>query len=195
VVGVCHIKWNVWEMCENWEMWIMTKKIHFHHMFCILCRFIMYVYNSYRNEFTEFVRRLESTDMDEEFTEFVRLSKNWKDLARHCGYELKFGAGANHWRAALQKKVASLGLDTQHFNCRPRMDQMYHISVPEFKEHVRLSDNWSELARRCGWMGKKTGCRVVNLLREKVLFLKLDTQHFTKCAKAGADGGKSVENA
>ena len=85
-------------------------------------RFIMY--NSYRDELTPFVRRLESTDIDEEFTEFVRLSKNWKDLARRCGYELQFGAGGNTWRSALQKKVVSLGLDTQHFNCRPRMDQM-----------------------------------------------------------------------
>ncbi len=148
---------------------------------CILCQLIMSEHGMYRNEFTLFVRRLEVTDIDEEFTEFVRLSKNWKDLARRLGYELKFGAGATHWRAALQKKVVSLGLDTQHFNSRPRMDQLYHISVPEFKEYVRLSDNWSELARRCGWMGHygKTSHRVVNLLKEKVLFLKLDTQHFT----------------
>ena len=27
---------------------------------------------------------------------------------------------------------------------------MYHISVQEFKEHVRLSHSWSELAHRCG---------------------------------------------
>ena len=105
----------------------------------------MYEYDMYRNEFTPFVRRLESTDIDEEFTEFVRLSKNWKDLARRLGYELKFGAGANHWRSVLQKKVASLGLDIQHFNCRGRMDEMYQISVQEFKEHVRLSDSWREL--------------------------------------------------
>ena len=82
----------------------------------------------HRNELTPFVRRLESTDIDQEFTEFVRMSKNWKDLARHCGYELKF-AQSNNWRSALQKKVVSLGLDTQHFNCRSRMDQTYQISV------------------------------------------------------------------
>ena len=176
-------------------MWIMTKKYTSITCVCILRRLIMSVYDMYRNEFTLFVRRLEATDMDEEFNEFVRLSKNWKDLARLLGYELKFGAGANHWRTALQKKVASLGLDTQHFNCRPWMDQMYHISVSEFKEHVRLNDNWSELARRCGWMTKfgKTGHRVVKLLKETVLFLKLDTQYFTKCARAG-EAGAALES-
>ena len=168
------------------KMWIMTKKIHFHHMWrSTPRRFIMY--NSYRDELTPFVRRLESRDIDEEFTEFVRLSKNWKDLARRCGHELKFGAGANHWRSALQKKVASLGLDTQHFNCRPRMDAMYQISVQDFKEHVRLSDSWSELARRCGQktkFGRFCSDSVVRTLKAKVLFLKLETEHFGKCARA-----------
>ena len=142
----------------------------------------------YHNEFTKFVRRLESTEIDQEFTEFVRVSKNWKDLARRCGYELKFGAQSNKWRSALQKKVASLGLDTEHFNCRSRIDQMYRISVPEFKEHVRLSHSWSELARRCGQrtkFGRFRCTRVVSTLQAKVLFLKLDTEHFGKCVRAG----------
>ena len=139
------------------------------------------------DEFTPFVRRPESTDIDQEFTEFVRLSKNWKDLARRCGYELKFGAQSNKWRKALQKKVVSLGLDTQHFNCRPRMDQMYQISVQEFKEHVRLNDSWRELTRRCGQrtkFGRFCSDSVVSTLKAKVLFLKLDTEHFGKCARA-----------
>ena len=134
----------------------------------------------YRYEFSQFVRRLEAGDIDEELSEFVRLSKNWKDLARHCGYELKFGAQSNKWRKALQKKVASLGLDTEHFTCRQQTEHMYQISVPEFKEHVRLSDSWSELARRCGQtekFGRKTSSRCVTTLRQKVLFLKLNTQH------------------
>ncbi len=145
----------------------------------------------YRCEFSQFVRRLEAGDIDEEFTEFVRLSKNWKDLARHCGYELKFGAQSNKWRKALQNKVASLGLDTQHFNCRQRMPPMYQVSVQEFKEYVRLSHSWSELARRCGQpikFGRFCSDGVLDTLKEKVLFLKLDTQHFTKCAKASEAG-------
>jgi hypothetical protein len=154
----------------------------------------MYVYDRYDrgDVFIEFKRRLETTDMDEEFTEFVRLSKNWKELALHCGYELKFGAQSNKWRSVLKKKVVSLGLDTQHFNCRPRMDQMYRISVPEFKEHVCLSDSWSELARRCGQaskFGRFCSDSVMKTLRQKVLFLKLDTQHFGKCARASDAGG------
>ncbi len=58
---------------------------------------------------------------------------------------------------------------------------MYHISVQEFKEHVRLSHSWSELARRCGKPlkhGRFGSSSCVKTLRQKVLFLKLDTQHF-----------------
>jgi hypothetical protein len=58
---------------------------------------------------------------------------------------------------------------------------MYHISVQEFKEHVRLSHSWSELAHRCGnplKYGRFGTAACVKTLRQKVLFLKLDTQHF-----------------
>jgi hypothetical protein len=58
---------------------------------------------------------------------------------------------------------------------------MYHISVQEFKEHVRLSHSWSELARRCGEPlknGRFGTPSCVKTLRQKVLFLKLDTHHF-----------------
>ncbi len=51
-------------------------------------RFIMYVYEFRYNDLTNFEHRLRGTDMDQQFTEFVHLSKNWKDLARRCGYEL-----------------------------------------------------------------------------------------------------------
>ena len=145
----------------------------------------------YRYEFSQFVRRLEAGDIDEELSEFVRLSKNWKDLARHCGYELKFGAQSNKWRKALQKKVASLGLDTEHFTCRQQTEHMYQISVPEFKEHVRLSHSWSELARRCGQptkFGRFCSDGVLTTLKQKAVFLKLDTDHFGGCARAGAAG-------
>jgi hypothetical protein len=60
---------------------------------------------------------------------------------------------------------------------------MYHISVQEFKEHVRLSHSWSELARRCGHptnFGRLCTQACMGTLRQKVLFLKLDTQHFTQ---------------
>jgi hypothetical protein len=129
--------------------------------------------------------------MDQEFTEFVRLSKNWKDLARRCGCQVKFGPQSygclERWRSVLKQKVTSLGLDTQHFTVRQQMPQMYQVSVEEFKEYVRLSHSWSELARRCGQPTKFGRCgRVVDVLKEKVLFLELDTQHFEKCARAGA---------
>jgi hypothetical protein len=128
--------------------------------------------------------------MDQEFTEFVRLSKNWKDLARRCGCQVKFGPQSygclERWRSVLKQKVTSLGLDTQHFTVRQQMPQMYQVSVEEFKEYVRLSHSWSELARRCGQPTKFGRCgRVVEVLKEKVLFLELDTQHFEKCARAG----------
>ena len=68
---------------------------------------------------------------------------------------------------------------------------MYHISVQEFKEYVRLSHSWSELARRCGQPTKFGRCcsdRVMKALKQKALFLQLDTQHFGKCARASAAG-------
>ena len=58
------------------------------------------------------------------------------------------------------------------------MHQMYHISVQEFTELVRLSNNWSDLARRCGQTGILRQS-IRKTLKQKVVFLKLDTQHFT----------------
>ena len=60
---------------------------------------------------------------------------------------------------------------------------MFHVSVQEFKEYVRLSHSWSELARRCGEkqkFGRFCSSRCITTLKQKVLFLKLDTQHFTQ---------------
>ena len=58
-----------------------------------------------------------------------------------------------------------------------QMHQMYHISVPEFIEFVRLSQSWSDLASRCGHPGILKQSIRTNL-KQKVAFLKLDTQHF-----------------
>ena len=57
------------------------------------------------------------------------------------------------------------------------MHEMYHISVREFSEFVRVSDSWSDLARRCGQTGTLKQSIRTNL-KQKVSFLKLDTQHF-----------------
>jgi hypothetical protein len=59
---------------------------------------------------------------------------------------------------------------------------MYHITPEEFTEHVRLSDSWTMLARRCGKQsrfGRFCTSNCVVALRQKVLSLNLDTQHFT----------------
>ena len=83
-------------------------------------------------------------------------------------------------------------LDTTH--------QMFHVSVQKFKEYVRLSHSWSELARRCGQptkFGRLCSARVVKVLKAKVLFLKLDTEHFGKCARASEadEAGEAGEGA
>jgi len=60
---------------------------------------------------------------------------------------------------------------------------MFHVSVQEFKEYVRRSHSWSELARRCDQpekFGRFCSSRCITILKQKVLFLKLDTQHFTR---------------
>ncbi len=67
------------------------------------------------------------------------------------------------------------------YDMSQRTEQMYQISVQEFKEHVRLSHSWSELSCRCGHTsprGRSINMSVARLLKEKVLFLELDTQHF-----------------
>ncbi len=98
----------------------------------------------------------------------------------------------------LKQKVLSLGLDTQHFTCRQRMPPMYQVSVQDFKKYVSLSHSWSELARRCGQpikFGRFCSDRVLDTLKEKVLFLKLDTQHFGKCEKADEAGAAGAAGA
>jgi hypothetical protein len=65
--------------------------------------------------------------------------------------------------------------------------QMYRTSPQEFTEFVRVSHSWSDLARRCGARAKKRGdvcSKIVTVLKQKVLFLKLDTLHFTSMGNA-----------
>ena len=139
----------------------------------------------------------------QEFTELVRLSHSWTDLGFRCGNSCY----RQSISTILKQKVLFLKLDTQHFKrppcirtararrvwieemvgevvkCRLSDDhEMYRISPQEFTGLVRLSHSWSDLARRCGNRATKKGgfCRsLVTVLKKKVLFLKLDTQHFT----------------
>jgi hypothetical protein len=65
---------------------------------------------------------------------------------------------------------------------------MTEISTEEFIEFVRLSHSWSDLARRCVGerANKKRGDirnRLAKLLKEKVLLLNLDIQHFTSMGR------------
>ena len=65
------------------------------------------------------------------------------------------------------------------------MSEMYHVSPQDFGELVCLSHSWSDLASRCGHtvVYTKSICTVLN---QKVVFLKLDTQHFTRKNARGA---------
>jgi hypothetical protein len=59
---------------------------------------------------------------------------------------------------------------------------MDHISPQEFTEFVSLSQSWSDLAPRCGQplkFGRFCSTRCVSALKQKVLSMRLDTQHFT----------------
>ena len=145
----------------------------------------------------------------QDFKEHVRLSHSWSEVARRCGkrfYRQSIGT-------VLKQKVILLKLDTQHFTSMQWMktatarrvwitervgevgkggvsDQMYQISPEEFTELVRLSHRWEELGRRCGARAKLSDgfCgTIVKVLKQKVLFLKLDTQHFTVPAAVEAD--------
>ena len=145
----------------------------------------------------------------QEFKEYVCLSHSWSDLARRCGNKgTKHGCICSRIITILKQKVLFLNLDTQHFKGEPcirtardrrawieervgevgkcrksDVHEMYRISPEEFSELVRISDSWSDLARCCGNQGtKKKGgfCdKLLTVLKKKVLFLKLDTQHFT----------------
>ena len=127
------------------------------------------------NELVEHMHRIPS----EEFAELVRLSTGWSDLARQCGYTDKYKQSISKM---LKRKVLSLKLDTQHFTSKNSVCQMYRISPKEFTDFVRESTSWSDLARRCGQplrFGRFCSTRCLSILKQKVVFMKLDTQHFT----------------
>ncbi len=136
----------------------------------------------------------------QDFGEIVCLSHSWSDLARRCGHT---GVYTKSICTVLKQKVLFLKLDTQHFTrktARTRRawiaervcevgkcrlsdgNQMYLISPQEFTELVRVSKSWSDLASRCGNRDKKKNggicSSLATVLKQKVLLLNLDTQHF-----------------
>ena len=129
-------------------------------------------------EFTDFVEHMFRIP-PQEFTELVQVSTNWSDLARRSGYTGEYNVSISKM---LKRKVLSLKLDTQHFTSKKGLCQMYRISPMQFTEFVRESTSWSDLARRCGQpvrFGRGCSTRCLSILKQKVLFMKLDTQHFT----------------
>ena len=130
-------------------------------------------------EFTDFVEHM-SHIPTQEFTEFVQMSTGWGDLARRSGYTGEYNVSISKM---LQRKVLSLKLDTHHFTSKKGLCQMYRISPKQFTEFVRESTSWNDLARRCGQpvrVGRGCSTRCLSILKQKVLFMKLDTQHFTR---------------
>jgi hypothetical protein len=110
----------------------------------------------------------------QEFTELVRLSDSWSDLARRCGASLKFGRSCtSRCVLALKQKVLSLRLDTQHFtsrNTRP--------DVPDdtFRGLVRESTKLSDLMRKCNYCYSSRHARAYCMQRIKDL--RLSITHF-----------------
>ena len=110
----------------------------------------------------------------QEFTDLVRASDSWSDLARRCGKPLKFGRFCtSRCVTALKQKVLSLRLDTQHFtsrNTRP--------DVPDdaFRDFVRDSTKLSELMRRCNYCYSSRHARAYCLQRIKDL--RVPINHF-----------------
>jgi hypothetical protein len=82
-------------------------------------------------------------------------------------------AGKVHMKVARRVRAKYTGLPHKNSN------------IPDFPTRIQfvgLSHSWQELAHRCGARVKRNGkiCnRIVTVLKQKVLFLKLDIQHFT----------------
>ena len=110
----------------------------------------------------------------QEFTDLVRLSDSWSDLARRCGKPLKFGRFCtSRCVSALKQKVLSLRLDTQHFTSRNTRPE-----VPDdaFRELVRQSTKLSELMRKCNYCYSSRHARTYCLQRIKDL--RIPITHF-----------------
>jgi hypothetical protein len=105
----------------------------------------------------------------QEFTELVRLSDSWSDLARRCGKPLKFGvSGSSRCVLALKQKVLSLQLDTKHFTSRNTRPE---VSDDVFRESVRQSTKLSEVMRKCNYCYSSRHARAYCMQRIKDLRL------------------------
>ena len=110
----------------------------------------------------------------QEFTELVRLSDSWSDLARRCGKPLKFGRFCtSRCVLALKQKVLSMRLDTQHFTSRNTRPE-----VPDdaFRDFVRQSTKLSDLMRKCNYCYSSRHARTYCMQRIKDL--RLPISHF-----------------
>jgi hypothetical protein len=109
-----------------------------------------------------------------EFTELVRLSHSWSDLARRCGQELKFGRFcSSRCVSALRQKVQSLRLDTQHFTSR---NSRPDISDDAFRDFVRNSTKLSDLMRQCSYCYSSRHARAYCM--QRIQDLRLSISHF-----------------
>ena len=107
----------------------------------------------------------------QDFTELVRLSHSWSDLARRCGQPLKFGRFCStRCVTALKQKLLSLRLDTQHFTARNTRPD-----VPDdvFREFVRDSTKLSDLMRKCSYCYSSRHARAYCMQRIKDLCLPI----------------------
>ena len=109
-----------------------------------------------------------------EFTEFVRLSHSWSDLARRCGQPLKFGRFcSSRCVSALKQKVLSLRLDTQHFTSRNTRPE---IADDAFRDFVRDSTKLSDLMRKCRYCYSSRHARAYCM--QRIQDLRLSVTHF-----------------
>jgi hypothetical protein len=87
------------------------------------------------------------------------------------------------------KVVLFLKLDTQHFKQQysSMKTRIAGISAEEFTEFVYDSKSWSDLASRCGEPAIMNNggfsWKLATVLKQKVLSLNLDTQHFTSVSR------------
>jgi len=110
----------------------------------------------------------------QEFTDLVRLSDSWSDLARRCGKPLKFGRFcSSHCVMALKQKVQGLRLDTQHFTARKTRPE-----VPDdaFRAFARESTKLSELMRKCNYCYSSKHARAY--CTQRIKDLRLPVTHF-----------------
>lgn len=109
-----------------------------------------------------------------EFTDHVRLSSSWSDLARRCGQPLKFGRFcSSRCVSALKQKVLSLRLDTTHFTARSTRPE---IADDVFRDYVRDSTKLSDLMRKCSYCYSSRHARAYCM--QRIQDLRLSVTHF-----------------